>query len=72
MPLKISTLRDAHEDGYRIAYDCKQCGSGWIDLERLIREGYGEKPVVGSKFRCSQCGKVAETRLHPPAPTIRG
>jgi uncharacterized Zn finger protein len=72
VPLNPRTIKEHVEDGYRIAYHCKRCGSGWVDLDRLIREGYGDRLVVGAKFRCQKCGKIAETRLHPPAPTIRG
>jgi poly-D-alanine transfer protein DltD len=66
MPLTIRTIRDAHEEGYRINGTCKCGWSGWIDLAKLIEEGLGDEPI-SKDFRHS-CGRVADVRLHPPAP----
>jgi hypothetical protein len=71
MPLTIRTLKDAHEEGYRIHADCKCGRNEWVDLQELINRGFGDYTITDRKFRCS-CGRVADTRLHAPAPKIRG
>jgi hypothetical protein len=66
MPLKISTIRDAAEEGYRFAGNCKCGWSGWIEPADLVAQGHGHKKI-SSDFRCLRCRKIADVRLHPPA-----
>lgn len=67
MPLKIRTIRDAAEEGYRFNGNCKCGWSGWIEPAELVQQGHGDK-LVSADFRCLRCGQVADVRLHPPAP----
>lgn len=69
MPLSIRTIRDAAEDGYRFAVECRKCKrSEFVTATELVEQGQGDKPITAD-FRCRGCGQVAEVRLHPPAPT---
>lgn len=68
MPLKIRTIRDAAEEGYWFDVECKPCGrSQKVYPAELVAAGYGDKPF-DADFHCSVCGKMADVRLHAPAP----
>lgn len=68
MPLRISTIADAAEEGYWLDVECKKCKrSERIEPKELVQAGYGSKSIT-SEFRCTRCGKRAESRLHAPAP----
>lgn len=68
MPLTIRTIRDAAEEGYWLSVECAKCKrSDRIEPRDLIAQGHGDKKI-SADFRCSRCGKVAEARLHAPAP----
>jgi hypothetical protein len=67
--LRIRTVRDCIQNGYRIHGECRPCGRfEWLDLDALVREGYGDRSIIGAEFRCRRCRRPAQTRLHAPAP----
>jgi hypothetical protein len=68
VPLKISTMADAAEEGYWFDVECAPCKrSVRVYPQELVAAGYGHKPW-NADFECSVCGRVADVRLHPPAP----
>jgi len=69
--ISMATLRELHEQRHTLALYCISCDR-WesADLEGLIERGLGGRPVVRTRFRCRECGGVAEKQLRPPAPEV--
>jgi len=72
-PLRYTTARAMLAGGYTLAAYCRRCDR-WadVDLNRMVREGRGDKCLVGPTLRCRVCGHVGEGQLRPPAPGLCG
>jgi predicted RNA-binding Zn-ribbon protein involved in translation (DUF1610 family) len=69
----VSTFEDLNRQDYGLALYCPSCDRwGEADLNRLIETGRGSKPVVQARFRCRDCGKIAEKQIRPPVPKLGG
>ena len=70
-PLMISlaTFVELRVQRHTLGLYCVVCDR-WsdADLPRLIARGYGDREVVNTRFRCRDCGAVAEKQVRPPAP----
>ena len=42
------------------------------NLDWLIKNGKGDKPVTEARFRCKDCGEIVEKLVRPPVPTVGG
>lgn len=67
----MATLRELHARHHTLGLYCMAC-ERWdnADLDSMIRRGLGERTVVGARFRCRDCGSVAEKQVRPPAPRV--
>jgi len=56
--IRITTLADAHREGYHIAAFCPQCRRNpLLDLAALIAQGRGNLPIRELRVRCRVCGE---------------
>jgi len=67
----LATFVDLRKNDYALALYCIECNRWDIaDLDRLVAIGRGQSEIVSSRFRCKDCGCVAEKQVRPPVPTI--
>jgi hypothetical protein len=67
--LIIETVRQHLDHGFRIGVTCRCGRSEWLDLERLVREGFGDVSAsqLDQRLRCRACGRKGLTvRRHGP------
>ncbi len=58
---------------YRAHVACLSCNRwGEANLDWLIQNGKGKKPVTEARFRCRECGEVVEKQVRPPVPELGG
>lgn len=69
--ISMATLSELYRQKHTLALYCVACNR-WetADLDALIREGHGARSLVKTRFRCRQCGEVAEKQLRPPVPDV--
>ena len=69
--ISMATLEEIHQQKHSLALYCGAC-ERWdtADLDALIRRGWGSRQVVDTRFRCRDCGDVAEKQLRPPVPAV--
>lgn len=69
--ISMSTLGEIHCQNHSLALYCGTC-ERWdlADLDALIGQGCGSRRVVDTRFRCRDCGAVAEKQLRPPVPAV--
>lgn len=67
-PIILRTYRDLLEQRYRLAFYCESAAcernNTWLDLAELVNRGWGERPYIGDRLKCS-CGRPASIRVHP-------
>jgi len=63
-PISINTYKHLQENGLHLALYCLPCDR-WhgVDLDAVIEEGKGDNTYVGQKFKCSECGEIAEKQI---------
>ena len=68
---RLITFIDLQEQGHTLGLYCMECNRwGEADIGRLISSGRGESALTSTKFRCRECGELAEKQLRPPVPEI--
>ena len=71
--ISMGTIEKLRDQNHKLALYCISCDRwGMADLDRLIRTGRGNKPVVETRFRCKDCGEIVEKQVRPPVPVIGG
>lgn len=67
----METFSELYDQQHALALHCPDCERwGTADLEGLIERGYGERQVVATRFRCTDCGAVVDKQLRPPMPQV--
>ncbi|MEW5422628.1 hypothetical protein [Amorphus sp. 3PC139-8] len=66
----IATLGDLKEYDHRLYGFCACGRQGYLDLDALIARFGPDRSYLKGSFvlRCTACGGVAESHLHPPQP----
>ena len=69
----LATIDDLLENSHTLGLYCIECDR-WAeaDLVRLAGQGFGSRQITGSRFRCSDCGGIAEKQVRPPVPQVGG
>ena len=71
--ISMRTIEELHNQNYTLALYCLSCDRwGEVNLDWLIQSGKGDKPVTEARFRCRDCGEIAEKQVRPPVPEIGG
>ena len=72
-PIRIQTVRDFHQQNHALGLYCAAC-EHWTEanLPFLIQTGRGDISVSEARFRCRECGGVAEKQVRPPVPRVGG
>ena len=67
--ISMGTFAELHDQKHTLGLYCIACNR-WetANLERLISQGFGDRTVVKTRFRCRDCGEPAEKQLRPPVP----
>ncbi len=69
--MKVSTIDDLNRQEYDLALYCLSCNRwGKANLDRLIQNGKGNKPVTEARFRCIDCGQIVEKQVRSPVPSL--
>ncbi len=69
--ISMGTIEELHSHNHTLALYCLSCNRwGESNLERLIQNGMGDKPVTEAQFRCRDCGEIVEKQVRPPVPQI--
>ena len=67
----METFSELYDQQHALALHCPDCERwGMADLEGLIERGHGERQVVATRFRCTDCGAVVDKQLRPPMPQV--
>ena len=70
---RLVTFEDLRSQRHSLGLYCIECNRwGEADLEQLIASGKGRRLLIESRFRCRDCGAVAEKQLRPPVPKRGG
>ncbi len=69
--ISLGTIEELHFQDYGLALYCLSCDRwGEADLDWLIQNGKGDKPVTEARFRCRDCGEIVEKQVRPPVPSL--
>ena len=67
--IRIATIADLNEHSYQLGLYCLPCNRWQVaDLDKLIKSGKGDATIAGTRFRCEDCGQVAQKQIRPPVP----
>ncbi len=67
----MATIEELHRQRHTLGLYCVACDRwGSADLARLIEGGLGGRSVVGTRFRCRDCGEIVEKQVRPPVPRV--
>ncbi len=71
--ISMGTIEELHSHNHTLALYCISCNRwGEANLDRLIQNGQGDKPVTEARFRCRDCGEIVEKQVRPPVPSLGG
>jgi len=71
--ISLQTFADLQRQSYALGLYCMHCDRwGEADLRRLVESGNGARKLVSTRFRCQDCGQVADKQLRPPVPSPGG
>ena len=67
LPIHIETISDLANNNMRFYLYCSPCNR-WhqLDLDKFIKAGRGDFNYVNARFRCKECGGIAEKQIRPP------
>ncbi len=69
--ISMATIENLREQNHTLALYCLSCDRwGEANLDRLIQNGKGHKPVTEARFRCRDCGEIVEKQVRPTAPSL--
>ena len=69
--ISIGTIEELHSHNHTLAFYCLSCNRwGETNLDWLIQNGKGNKPVTEVQFRCRDCGEIVEKQVRPPVPSL--
>ena len=71
--ISMGTIEELYSHNHTLALYCLSCNR-WSDanLDWLIQNGKGNKPVIEARFRCLDCGEIVEKQIRPPVPSLGG
>ncbi len=69
----MGTIEELHNQNHTLVLYRLSCNR-WdeANLDRLIQNGKGDKPVTEARFRCRDCGETVEKQVRPPVPSLGG
>jgi hypothetical protein len=71
--ISMGTIESLREHNHTLALYCISCNRwGEANLDWLIQNGQGNKPVIEARFRCNDCGEIVEKQVRPPVPSLGG
>ncbi len=69
--ISMKTIEELHSQNHILALYCLSCDRwGEANLDRLIQNGMGDKPVTEARFKCRDCGEIVEKQVRPPVPSL--
>ena len=71
--ISIGTLEELHDQNHTLGLYCMSCDRWRVaDLDALIQAGRGSARITQARFRCNDCGELAQKQLRPPVPSLGG
>ena len=69
--ISMGTIENLREQNHTLALYCLTCNRwGKANLDQLIQNGKGDKPVTEARFKCKDCGEIVEKQVRPPVPSL--
>jgi hypothetical protein len=69
--ISMGTIEKLREQNHILALYCISCDRwGEANLDWLIRNDKGSKPVTEARFRCRECGEIVERQVRPPVSSL--
>jgi len=69
----LQTFSDLVAQNHTLGLYCVNCDRWQVaNLHALIQAGRGDAVITQAKFRCNDCGELAEKQLRPPVPILGG
>ncbi len=69
--ISVKTIEELQRQDYGLALYRLSCDRwGEANLDWLIQNGKGKKPVIEARFRCRDCGEIMEKQVRPPVPSL--
>jgi len=69
--IHVGTIEELQSQDYALGLYCLSCDRwGKANLDWLIQNGKGKKPVTEARFRCRDCGEIVEKQVRPPVPSL--
>lgn len=71
--IRMSTFAELVTQNYGLSLYCINCDR-WetVDLRGMVSAGRGDQELTRARFRCRDCGEVAEKQVRPPVPVLGG
>ena len=70
---RLESFQDLLKHNHSLGLYCMACNRwGSADLDELVRNGRGQRPVTKARFRCKDCGAIVEKQVRPPVPQLGG
>ena len=71
--ISMGTIEELQHQNHTLALYCIACDRwGEANLDWLIQNGKGKKPVIEARFKCQDCGEIVEKQVRPPVPELGG
>ena len=71
--IRLQTFSELAARNHTLGLYCVNCDRWQVaDLAGLIQAGRGSAVITQARFRCHDCGELAEKQLRPPVPTLGG
>jgi hypothetical protein len=69
----MHTFAELIAQNHTLGLYCIECDR-WetANLSRLVMSGKGNQAVTETRFRCRDCGGIAEKQVRPPVPVLGG
>ena len=69
--ISMGTIEEFHSHNHTLALYCLSCDRwGEANLDLLIQNGKGDKPVTEARFRCRDCWEIVKKQVRPPVPSL--
>lgn len=68
--IRLATIEDLRTHHHALGLYCAACDR-WAeaDLAKLSTSGLGKQRIDCARFRCRNCGTLADKQVRPPVPT---
>ena len=71
--ISIRTVKELYSENHMLGLYRLHCDRWSVaNLEWLVQSGSGDRLLADTRFRCRDCGELAEKQVRPPVPQLGG